>query len=467
MRIPFHNILWVELLEDEMAISYAAPRGKNVLRPRSATYSIDKSQAADAAEWVEKLLDCAYGRSQRRKRIKVLVNPAGGQGKAQRYFGRDIDPILRAAHCQVDVEKTAHRGHAIELAQNLDVDAYDAVACCSGDGLPHEVFNGLAKRKDAARALRKIAVVQLPCGSGNAMCWNLCGTGSPSLAAVSVVKGVRTALDLVSITQGDRRTISFLSQAFGIVAEVDVGTDHLRWMGEARFLYGFLTRLLRKPVYPCHLAVGVAVGDKAGVREHCRRETGRDTSPLSDREDVDDQREGRAMSEDEAQGLPPLKYGTAADELPEGSPPTPHKNLGNFYAGNMAYMSSDGNFFPAALPADGCLDMLNIAGDIDRRVALKLMFAVQNNTFFDLEPVSYRKVLWYRIIPGHATTNGGDNGGDSGSGSAGPPAAQKRPGYVSIDGETYPLEPFQAEVHRGLGTVLSKTGRVFESPRFV
>ena len=435
-----------------------------MVRPCSATYSIEKNQAADAAEWVDKLLDCAYGRSQLRKRIKVLVNPAGGQGKAQRYFRRDIDPILRAAHSQVDVQKTTHRGHATELAQNLDVDAYDVVACCSGDGLPHEVFNGLAKRKDATRALRKIAVVQLPCGSGNAMCWNLCGTGSPSLAAVSVVKGVRTVLDLVSITQGDRRTISFLSQAFGVVADVDLGTDHLRWMGEARFLYGFLTRLLRKRVYPCHIAVGVAVGDKAGIREHYRREAGRETSPLGDRDDVDDEREGRATSEDERQGLPPLKYGTAADELPEGSSLTPHDHLGSFYAGNMAYMSSDGNFFPAALPADGCLDMLNIAGDIDRRVALNLMFAVQNNTYFDLEHVSYRKVLWYRIIPGHrAISNGDDSGGDN----AGPRSTQKRPGYISIDGESYPYEPFQAEVHRGLGTVLCKTGRVFESPRFV
>lgn len=148
----------------------------------------------------------------------------------------------------IDVERTAYSGHAVEIAAKLDPDAYDVIASCSGDGLPHEVFNGLGKKQDARKALSKVAVVQLPCGTGNAMSWNLNGTDSTSIAALSIVKGIRTPLDLVSITQGDKRTLSFLSQAVGIVAEVDLGTEHIRWMGSARFTYGFLVRLLRKTV---------------------------------------------------------------------------------------------------------------------------------------------------------------------------------------------------------------------------
>lgn len=80
------------------------------------------------------------------------------------------------------------------------------------------------------------------------MSWNLNGTDSPSLAALAVVKGIRTPLDLCAVTQvvdgEEQRYVSFLSQSVGIVAESDLGTDHLRWMGDARFTWGFLSRLL-------------------------------------------------------------------------------------------------------------------------------------------------------------------------------------------------------------------------------
>ena len=128
-----------------------------------------------------------------------MINPFGGQGKAQKWFLRDIEPIFAAARCEIDVERTLYQGHAIEIAEKLDAKSYDAVACCSGDGLPHEVFNGLAKQTDAKGALTNVAVVQLPCGTGNAMSLNVNGTDSTSVAALSIIKGVRTPLDLTSI----------------------------------------------------------------------------------------------------------------------------------------------------------------------------------------------------------------------------------------------------------------------------
>jgi sphingosine kinase len=107
----------------------------------------------------------------------------------------------------------------------------------------------------------------------------------------------------------------------------------------------------------------------------------------------------------------------------------------------MAYMASDANFFSSALPNDGFMDLVCINGDISRLSALQMLSAVDNGKFFDMPLVSYRKILGYRIIP--------KNQGD---------------GYISIDGERVPFQPFQAEVHKGLGTVLSKTGHIYEAP---
>ena len=408
-----------------------------MVRAASSTYPVPAAQHARAASWAARLLDRAYGRAQRRPRIKVLVNPFGGQGRAARYYERDIAPILAAAGCTPSVEQTQHRGHAAEIAARLDAGAWDVVACASGDGLPHEVFNGLGRRADAAAALAALAVANLPCGTGNALSWNLNGTDSPSVAALRVVKGVRTPLDLASVTQGGTRTLSFLSQAVGIVAEVDLGTEHLRWMGETRFTFGFLTRLLRKTLYPCDLAVKVEVGDKAAIRERYRTQV-RERSELEERRQNQDAKHPPQDAGEE--GLPPLKYGTVEDELPKDWTMVRYDNLGNFYCGLLFYMAADMPFFPAALPSDGCMDLVTIDGDISLAKSLKMLVDVPKNTLFDNPLVRYQKVSGFRIIP------------------------RGRPSPIDIDGEHFPFQPFQAEVHPGLGTVLSRSGHSFEGP---
>lgn len=64
-------------------------------------------------------------------------------------------------------------------------------------------------------------------------------------------------LDLFSLTQGDRRTFSFMSQAIGLMADLDLGTEHLRWMGDGRFIYGFV----RDGGLSCSLPVPLAIAD--------------------------------------------------------------------------------------------------------------------------------------------------------------------------------------------------------------
>lgn len=319
-----------------LTISFAAPISKTAVRPECLTYPLPLDPEP-ARIWIAKLLDRAYGESQKRKRAKVLLNPHAGKGSAVKWWTRDIEPILHAAHCVIDVHTTTSQGEAVTIAEKLDIEAYDMVVSCSGDGLPHEVFNGLGKRPDARRALAKIAVVQMPCGSGNAMSCNLTGSASPSLAALATVKGIMTPLDLISITQGSTRTLSFLSQSVGIVAESDLGTEHIRWLGQARFTYGFLTRLLKKRVYPCDIAVKVVIEDKAAIKEHYRRESERRGTlgeRRGNRDEIDDDSAASTSGASE-EGLPALRYGTINDKLPADWEMVPYDTIGNFYCGNV------------------------------------------------------------------------------------------------------------------------------------
>jgi len=404
-------------------IRYADQQGKHRLKPILVRYPLEHVSLDVANTWIERLLDLAYDKAVRRKRIKILVNPHSGQGKAQQLYRHDIAPIFDAAGCQLDVEITKYVGHAKEIAKTIDIDSWDVIACASGDGTPHEVFNGLAEQEHPQETLAKIAVVQLPCGSGNAMSWNLCGTGSPSLAALAIVKGLKTPLDLISITQGDRRYLSFLSQSLGIVAESDLGTDNIRWMGPARFDFGFLVRLLGKTTYPVELWLGVETEDKSTIQQSFLQQVGKHF-------------ERPSVSTTSA--LPPLQFGTIRDPVPAGWKHVDYPNLGNFYAGNMPFMAPDANFFPYAQPCDGKLDLLTVDGDISRRRALHLASTVKNGTLFDQPEAFYRKITGYRVIP------------------------KAKQGYISIDGEAALWGEFQAEIHRGLGTVLSKSKNLYE-----
>ena len=423
-----------------------------------------ESALSVAQEWIDKLYSRAYEKTQLNKQIKVLVNPFGGKGLAKELYEREIAPIFSATDCVFDVEETKRAGHAAAIAEGLDIDRWGVVACCSGDGLPHEVFNGLGRRPDAKLALSKVAVTSLPCGSGNGLCLNLNGTSSPSQAALAVVKGRRMPLDLVSITQGDRRILSFLSQTIGSIADADLGTEHLRWMGEARFTYGVVKAIMSKRICACDVAFHVRSDNKTGIKEDYRLERERllALSKAKDRWEEEDFEE-RIRRAAEGSELPALRFGSVNSPLPASMQLMPFRDLSTFWAGNMSYMSADANVFPAALPSDGAMDVVLMNGTIPRLDALGNLLAVEKGTFFDRKTVRYLKVEAVRVVPhGWEEKRKGQTVDSSDNDEKG---ARKGGsiGNISIDGERFPFEPFQAEVHRDLGTVLSCSGKIYET----
>lgn len=107
----------------------------------------------------------------------------------------------------------------------------------------------------------------------------------------------------------------------------------------------------------------------------------------------------------------------------------------------MALMAPDVNFFNAALFSDGCLDVYLVDGNVPAAKVPGFLLSCQNNSFFDHPLVRYFKVSAFRIVPRY------DNGTSEG-------------GLISIDGEKAAFAPFQAEVHQGLGLIITKTGEM-------
>ncbi|CAN6674962.1 sphingoid long chain base kinase 4 [Trichomonascus vanleenenianus] len=447
-KIPFKNVLWIDKLESEhdrdgasvFELAYAKQGKAFHYTPKIVHVTIHHGHTNEDENVEARILDEAYQDAKPQKRLLILINPHGGQGKAEAIYRKHCAPMLAAARCKPTVIKTTHRYHAQEIAEALKIEDYDAIVCCSGDGIPHEVINGFARRNDGlgARALKEIPICQLPCGSGNSMAVSLNGTPSPDEATLNIIKGKPMPIDLMNLSQGDKhRTLSFLSQTYGVVADADLGTESMRWMGGTRFIVGTLQRIMARTAYPCEVYIKYAREAKQDVDKHYKTES---------RRFEEESRSGKLVNESSpvasaasssarpGEELVAVRYGTVKDPIPEDWTKIDSPKLAMFYVGKMPWVSADALMFPATLPCDGMLDLVMFDNTLGRMKSLDLLTKVEHGEHFHLDSVQYSKIEAYRLVP-------------------------KIPsGYLSIDGESFPFEPFQVEVLKGAGCLLSATG---------
>ncbi|XP_056142818.1 sphingosine kinase 2 [Lampris incognitus] len=208
--------------------------------------------------------DTEFSRSllPRPQRLLLLVNPFSGRGQAMQWCQTHILPMIREANISYNLIQTERQNHARELIREISLPEWDGIVIVSGDGLLHEVVNGLMERPDWEQAI-KTPVGILPCGSGNALAgsinhhagYDMC-LREPLLlnCCFLLCRGGVRPMDLVSVTtssapshngrtSGPRRLFSFLSVAWGFVSDVDIESERYRGLGSARFTLGTLVRI--------------------------------------------------------------------------------------------------------------------------------------------------------------------------------------------------------------------------------
>ncbi len=76
--------------------------------------------------------------------------------------------------CFIAVHLTLEKaGHAMTIAKGLNLNAYDGLVVCSGDGMINEVLNGFLMRRDRRRALH-MPIAHLPGGTSNGLAAAIC-----------------------------------------------------------------------------------------------------------------------------------------------------------------------------------------------------------------------------------------------------------------------------------------------------
>ena len=134
---------------------------------------------------------------------------------------------------------------------------YKGIVVVSGDGLVHEIINGLMERNDWSTAIQT-PISQIGAGSGNAFSTSISFLSNETYQDVSLeklatsmaflmLKSKPEPLDLIKVQLANKQIIhSFLNIEWCIVADVDLESENYRYFGGLRFFIGMIKRIISK-----------------------------------------------------------------------------------------------------------------------------------------------------------------------------------------------------------------------------
>ncbi|CCD27478.1 sphinganine kinase LCB4 NDAI_0K02870 [Naumovozyma dairenensis CBS 421] len=444
-------------------LSFVIPIEENLI-PKKINLIIDYLPSFPSSnDLVQEIMNRSYKNVSQQRSILIIINPHGGKGKASKLFNKWSKPILSTSNCKFEIINTTYSSHATDIAKSLDISKYDIIACASGDGIPYEVINGLYQRPDRVDAFNKLTITQIPCGSGNAMSISCHWTDNTSHATLCLLKSIEKRIDLMCCSQpsyaNQSPRLSFLSQTFGVIAESDINTEFIRWMGPVRFELGVAYNVIQGKRYPCDIFVKYATKSKDELKSHyikhklknnCENEelhfdrnnksqaslrsldkqvASSSSSPFNDTEHI--------VTEQDFIVKYPLDKGVPDDW--EKLNPQITDNLNIFYTGKMPYISADTKFFPAALPNDGTFDLIITDISTPLTKITPILLSLDKGAHVLHPEVIHSKIIAYKMIP------------------------KIKDSVISVDGERFPVEPIQVEIMPNLCKTLLRNGSYVDS----
>ncbi|TKR87451.1 hypothetical protein L596_011848 [Steinernema carpocapsae] len=189
-------------------------------------------------------------------KLLILINPYSGQKRALQLWNNHVIPIFEKAEIDFDVVFTESVGHGTQIAEQLDLEEYDGVGVVSGDGLVSEVIAGFLRRNDRERAL-KVPILHIPGGTGNALAASICYHCNEPFsardifcfeAALMATRPRYLPLRILHVeTEHDGHKPMFLSAVWGLIADIDLGSERFRWAGMIRLHMEAFIRITRLP----------------------------------------------------------------------------------------------------------------------------------------------------------------------------------------------------------------------------
>ena len=136
---------------------------------------------------------------------------------------------------------------------DLQPGQYDIVVACSGDGIFHEMINGLVARPDWETFRETVVLSMIPGGTSNGYCTSVLKSLEENYGVLEqtfrLLDGKRTYIDLVELT-GEyeaKKIYMFLMFSWGLIADIAQNSEGMRCLGTGRYTVRALYRVCWTP----------------------------------------------------------------------------------------------------------------------------------------------------------------------------------------------------------------------------
>lgn len=189
------------------------------------------------------------------ERILVIVNPQSGKKLGVHMYDTTLRPMLDQAGIAHDCLVTTHSKHAEERMEKQsstsdfrDVSDYTGIVLVGGDGIIHEVLQGIHRRGDRDQILKRLKLGTLGAGTSNGFSASLAHASkanhSPVDCAFAIVKGISSSVDLSRYETKSKSYTSFLTFSWAMIADIDIESECIRWVGFLRMDIWGVVRVL-------------------------------------------------------------------------------------------------------------------------------------------------------------------------------------------------------------------------------
>jgi len=172
-------------------------------------------------------------------KLYFLINPNSGKKKSLKIF-QSIEPLLKQKKLNYDILKTEYKGHAINIAKELELENYNGMIVIGGDGTFHEVINGFMNRIDN----KKIPIGIVPGGSGNSFLYNN-NHDNPKKVLKKILRFKKKKIDIVKVKTLDEILYSINLVGWGLVTDIGKNAEKYRWLGPSRYTLVSLIEIIK------------------------------------------------------------------------------------------------------------------------------------------------------------------------------------------------------------------------------
>ena len=170
----------------------------------------------------------------------LIVNPFSGKKQGLKILEK-IQPLFIESDIEIDIIKTDYSGHSENIAREFDITKYNGLLIIGGDGTFHEVIIGLLNRSDQ----KKIPIGIIPAGSGNSFMHDL-DLVDPVKAVNLIISNETRLIDVMRLQMGDEIRYGINLIGWGMVTDVGLTAENIRWIGPIRYTLAALFEILFK-----------------------------------------------------------------------------------------------------------------------------------------------------------------------------------------------------------------------------